>query len=149
MDLRKRTVSEIMQTEVVTLTSHETLDLTQDIMSLGRVRHLPVVDAAERVVGIVSHRDLLAAAMSKVLAFDPASRRAFLRSIEVAEVMAKDVRTATPDTALADAAELMLERKIGCLPVVDAHGKLIGLVTEGDLLAAAYLDATGSGRTPS
>ena len=140
MDLRKRPVSQIMQTEVVTLTAHETLDLTQDLMNLGRVRHLPVVDTEERVVGIVSHRDLLAAAMSKVLDFDPSSRRAFLRSIEVTEVMAVDVLTVSPETALADAAELMLQRKIGCLPVVDPQRKLVGLVTEADLLSAAYLD---------
>jgi CBS domain-containing protein len=139
MDLRKRRVSEVMQSEVVTLTSHETLDLTQDIMSLGRVRHLPVVDADQRLVGIVSHRDLLSAALSKVLDFDPTSRRAFLRSIEVAEVMAKDVCTVTPDTSLADAAALLLERKIGCLPVLDARARLVGILTEGDLLSAAYL----------
>jgi CBS domain-containing membrane protein len=140
MGLRKRTVSEIMRRQVVTLAEHETLDLTHDIMSLGRVRHLPVVDEEQRVIGIVSHRDLLAAAMTKVLDFDPASRRTFLRSIEVGEVMARDVFTVRPDTALADAAALLVRQKIGCLPVVDEHGKMSGIVTDADLLAAAYLD---------
>jgi CBS domain-containing protein len=140
MDLRQRPVSEIMQREVVTLTAQDKLDLTQDIMSLGRVRHLPVVDADERVVSVVSHRDLLAAAMSKVLDFDPTSRRTFLRSIEVSEVMGKDVYTVSPDTTLADAAALLVRHKIGCLPVVDPQGKLVGLVTDADLLAAAYLN---------
>jgi CBS domain-containing protein len=139
MDPRQRPVSQIMQREVVTLTAQDKLDLTQDIMSLGRVRHLPVVDADERVVGIVSHRDLLAAAMSKVLDFDPASRRTFLRSIEVAEVMGKDVHTVSPETTLADATALLVRNKIGCLPVVDPNGKLVGLLTDADLLAAAYL----------
>jgi CBS domain-containing protein len=140
MDLHERPVSQIMRSEVVTLTAHETLDLTQDLMNLGRVRHLPVVDAEQRLVGIVSHRDLLAAAMSKVLDFDPASRRTFLRSIEVAEVMAKDVHTVSPDTTAADAARLLIAKKIGCLPVVDPQGKLVGIVTDADLLSAAYLD---------
>jgi len=71
MDLRQRPVSEIMRREVATLTAGEKLDLTQDIMNLGRVRHLPVLDAEQRVIGIVSHRDVLAAAMSQVLDFDP------------------------------------------------------------------------------
>ena len=117
MDLRQRPVSEIMRREVATLTAGEKLDLTQDIMNLGRVRHLPVLDAEQRVIGIVSHRDVLAAAMSQVLDFDPKSRRTFLRSIEVSEVMAKDVVTAGPDTALAEIARILVERKIGCVPV--------------------------------
>jgi CBS domain-containing protein len=140
MDLRQRPVSEIMRREVVTVTVGEKLDLTQDIMNLGRVRHLPVLDAEQRVIGIVSHRDVLAAAMTQVLEFDAQSRRTFLRSIEVGEVMAKDVVTVGPDTRLDEVARLLVERKIGCVPVVDANGELLGLVTESDLLARAYLD---------
>jgi CBS domain-containing protein len=139
MDLRERPVSEVMRREVVTVTAHEKLDLTQDIMNLGRVRHLPVLDDDDRVIGIVSHRDLLAAAMTKVLDFDPQARRAFLRSIEVGEVMAKDVVTVGPQTRLGEIARILVERKIGCLPVVSASGELLGLVTETDLLAAAFL----------
>lgn len=140
MDLRKRPVSEIMRREVVTLTVKERLDLTQDIMNLGRVRHLPVLDDDRRVVGIVSDRDLLAAAMTDVLDFDPVSRRTFLRSIEAAEVMAKDVVSVTPDTDVGEVARIFVERKIGCVPVVGARGELLGLVTETDLIAAAFLE---------
>ena len=140
MDLRKRPVSEIMHREVVTLTANERLDLTQDIMSAGRVRHLPVLDDDQRVVGIVSDRDLLVAAMTKVLDFDPASRRTFLRSIEVGEVMAKDVATVGPEARLGDVAQIFALRKIGCVPVVGARGELLGLVTETDLIAAAFLE---------
>jgi CBS domain-containing protein len=50
------------------------------------------------------------------------------------------VVTVSPQTALADAAELLVRHKIGCVPVVDPHGKLVGLLTDTDLLAAAYLD---------
>jgi CBS-domain-containing membrane protein len=128
---------------VVTLTAKEKLDLTQDIMNLGRVRHLPVLDDDQRVVGIVSDRDLLAAAMTNVLDFDPVSRRTFLRSIEVAEVMAKDVVSVTPDTELVDVARIFVERKIGCVPVVGARGELLGLVTETDLIAAAFIEQGG------
>ena len=148
MDLRQRPVSEIMRRDVVTVTEGEKLDLTQDIMNLGRVRHLPVLDDEQRVIGIVSHRDLLASAMTQVLDFDAKSRRTFLRSIEVGEVMAKDVVTVGPDASLAEVARLFVESKIGCVPVVDPHGELLGLVTESDLLAAAFLggdarDASG------
>ena len=140
MNLRQRRVSEIMRREVVTVAEGEKLDFTQDMMNLGRVRHLPVLDDGQRVVGMVSHRDVLAAAMTQVLDFDAQSRRTFLRSIEVGEVMTKDVVTAGPDAPLGDVARLFVERKIGCVPVVDAKGELLGIVTESDLIAAAFLD---------
>jgi CBS domain-containing protein len=133
MDLRRRPVSEIMHTDIVTLAPKETLDLTQDLMSLGRVRHLPVLED-ERLVGIISNRDLLAASLTKALDFDPSSRRSFLRSVEVGEVMTRDVVSIGPDTTLADAARIMVRRQIGCLPVLDGDGKLLGLVTTTDLL---------------
>jgi CBS domain-containing protein len=139
MDLRQRPVSEVMRREVVTASPSETLDLTQDIMSLGRVRHLPVLDAG-RVVGILSHRDLLAASLTKALEFDPASRRSFLRSVQVGEVMTKDPVTVVPETTLARAAALLVQHKIGCLPVLGIGGVLLGLVTDADLLSAAFLD---------
>jgi CBS domain-containing membrane protein len=143
MNLRERPVSTVMRREVVTTTAHEKLDLTQDIMNLGRVRHLPVLDERQRVIGIVSHRDLLAAALTDVLDFDPKARRTFLRSVEVGEVMAKDVVTVSPDTRLGEVARTFVERKIGCVPVVNANGELVGLVTESDLLRAAFLDDAG------
>jgi CBS domain-containing protein len=147
MDLRQRPISEIMRREVVTLTADEKLDLTQDIMSLGRVRHLPVLDDDQRVVGIVSDRDLLAAAMTNVLDFDPVARRSFLRSIEVGEVMSKDVVTVSRDTEIGEVARIFVEHRISCVPVVAPGGELLGLVTETDLIEAAYLD--GSARRES
>jgi CBS domain-containing membrane protein len=147
MDLRQRPVSEVMRREVVTVTVAEKLDLTQDIMSLGRVRHLPVLDDEQRVIGIVSHRDVLAAAMTQVLDFDAKSRRTFLRSIEVGEVMAVGVATVKPDTPLAEVARILVDLKIGCVPVVAATGELVGLVTETDLIAAAFLDGDVRGES--
>jgi len=146
MELRHRPVSEVMRREVVTLSSKETLDLSQDFMNLGRVRHLPVVDEG-RLVGIISHRDLLAASLTKALDFDPASRRSFLRSVEVGEVMTRDVVTIHRETTLAEAARILVRRQIGCLPVLAPDGTLVGLVTETDLLSTAFLDGEVSNET--
>jgi CBS domain-containing protein len=131
-----------MRREVVTAESKERLDLTQDLMSLGRVRHMPVLDAG-RLVGVLSQRDLLAASLTKVLDFDPASRRSFLRSVQISEVMTKDPVTVAPETTLARAAALLVQHKIGCLPVLGEGGALLGLVTDTDLLSAAFLDEDG------
>lgn len=146
MDPRRRKVSEIMQTELATLAPDERLDLADDVMALGRVRHMPVLQDG-RVVGLVSQRDLLAASLTKVLEFEPQQRRAFMRSVQVEEVMTRDVVSTSPETTLAEAARRMLERRIGCLPVVTEDGTLIGLVTEVDLLRAALLGGEEDQRT--
>lgn len=131
-----RKVSELMHRDVVTLQQDERLDLADDIMRLGRIRHLPVL-SGEALVGILSSRDLLAASLSKALDFEPEQRRAFMRSVEAKEVMSLDVDTASPDDWVVDAGRRMLRRKIGCLPVVDENGNFLGLLTETDLLRAA------------
>jgi len=130
-------VERIMQREFASVRSDEQLDFVDDVMALGRVRHMPVVDDG-KLVGVVSQRDLLAASLSRVLDFDPKERRTFLRSIDVKEVMAARPITVAPDTSLHDAAALLLRHKIGCLPVVGPRGEAVGLVTETDLLRAAY-----------
>jgi CBS domain-containing membrane protein len=137
-DCATERIASLMRSEFASLREGDRLDLVDQVMRLGRVRHLPVLAPDGRVAGIVSHRDLLEASLWSVLKFGAAERRSFLRSIDVAEVMVRDVATVTPETSLADAARCLIERKIGCLPVVDATGVMVGLVTETDLLAAAY-----------
>jgi CBS domain-containing protein len=138
MRLVERTVSSAMRREFASLRAEDRVDLADSVMQLGRVRHLPVLDAAGRVVGIVSNRDLLEASLSSVLGLEPADRRAFLRSVPIAEVMTRTVETIDPEALLVSAASRMLSHKIGCLPVVEADGVMVGLLTESDLLALAY-----------
>ncbi len=139
-DLATIPVSSVMRSEFASLREDDRLDLADQVMRLGRIRHLPVVDRDGRLSGIVSNRDLLAASLTSVLNFDATQRRDFLHSIDVTEVMVRDVETVTPETSLAAAARRLLERKVGCLPVIDATGIMVGLITETDLLAAAYRD---------
>jgi len=138
MDAAKRSVSEIMQTDIATLAPTDRLDFADDVMQLGRVRHMPVLEDG-RLVGIVSNRDLLAASLSKTLDFEPSERRSFLRSIEVSEAMTPAVISVEADATLGEVAQLMLHRKIGCVPVVKPDRTLIGLVTETDLIRATLL----------
>lgn len=141
--IASRPVSQIMRAEFASLRSEDRLDLADQVMKLGRVRHLPVLDTDGRLVGIVSNRDLLEASLTSVLEFEPSQRRGFLHSVGVAEVMQADVETVAPDTPLGVAAASMIRNKIGCLPVVRDDGIMVGLVTETDLLIAAYLPAGG------
>ena len=132
-----RPVAEIMRQHFVTLAPGDRLDLADDVMKLGRIRHMPVLDG-DRLIGVVSQRDLLAASLSKALDFDAKERRVFLKSVAVDEAMTRDPVTVSPETSAGEAAALLVRRKIGCLPVVDAKGVVLGLVTETDLLRAAY-----------
>jgi CBS domain-containing membrane protein len=135
---KARSVGEIMRREFVSLQAGDRLDFVEDVMALGRIRHLPVLKDG-KLVGIVSQRDLLANSLSKALDFDAQDRRSFLKSVDVSEAMTADVITVEERTEVDEAARLMIRHRIGCLPVVDAEGGLVGLVTETDLLRAAYL----------
>jgi CBS domain-containing protein len=128
-------VSTFMQTEFVTLQPTDRLDFADDVMKLGQIRHMPVVEA-NRVVGVVSQRDLLAASLSRAMEIDPKDHRSFLRSVEISEVMSDRVITIEPTSTVGEAARLMIRHKIGCLPVVDSLGSPVGLITETDLLRA-------------
>jgi CBS domain-containing protein len=139
MQRSKRIVSSVMQRAVETLRPNDHLELADDIMRGSRIRHMPVLDG-ERLVGPVTQRDLLAASLTRALDFEPMQRRTFLSSVEVREVMSKELVTIGAGNPLAQAARLLIERQIGCLPVLNGEGRMIGIVTETDLLRAAYCE---------
>ena len=121
-------VNDLMEREVVTLNVSDSLDLADDIMRLGRIRHMPVM-SGETLVGILSQRDLFRAAISSVLQLRPAAERQWLAKISVREVMTKRVFTIAPTAPIRAAVAEMLDKRIGCLPVVE-HNKLVGLLSE-------------------
>ena len=125
-------VREIMMGSPVTLKPDDTLDLANDVIALGRIRHIPVVDDG-RLVGIITERDLIGAAASQIFGLKQKNKSALLKSVLIREVMKKRVLTAAPETPIKDVAHLMAEKKIGCLPIVSA-GALVGLVTTTDIL---------------
>jgi CBS domain-containing membrane protein len=129
-------VRDMMTTEVTTLLRNDKLTLADDIMRLGRIRHLPVLDEDGQLAGIVTQRDLFRGALAKALGYGERAQRQLMDTLVVKEVMTSEVITTTPDTLLADAAQVLVERKIGCLPVIEA-GRLLGIITEGDFVALA------------
>jgi CBS domain-containing membrane protein len=134
-------VRDIMTHEVTTLKRNDKLTLADDIMQLGRIRHLPVLDdEADQLVGIVSQRDLFRGALARALGYGQHAQRKVLEALLVKEVMSTDVLTTTPDTPLVEAARALMERKIGCLPVVQ-DGHLVGIVTEADFVAMVARNA--------
>ena len=130
--MRGALVRDIMQRKVVTISAGDSLSTVEDIMTLGGVRHMPVVQAGG-LVGVVSQRDLLRASLSTLIDLGKDERRAFLHVVEIEKVMSAPPITIGPGASVREAAHLMASRKIGCLPVLE-EGRLVGLVTETDLL---------------
>jgi CBS domain-containing protein len=122
-----------MSRPAMTLGPDRNVLMAKEIMDWGNIRHVPVVDRAGAVVGLVSQRDVLHASLSSVEAIPEAARNISLCSLEVRKVMHSPVRTIAADAPVQEAARIMRRKKVGCLPVVDG-GKLVGIVSEHDLL---------------
>lgn len=125
-------VEDLMTRELITLQPEDDLAQADTFMKRGRIRHLPVVDAKNRLVGLVTHRDLLRIYADRT--------REGAMAVRAGEVMTTGVATVTAHTRLTAALNLMIHNKYGCLPAVDKDGVLVGLITQFDLMKfAAHL----------
>lgn len=128
-------VSEVMTKDVVSVTEDQTLaDLLESMRSM-RFRHTPVTDDG-RLVGLLSERDLLRMSSSSLLPHRNGDE-ILHRRFHVRDVMTKDVVTVLPATLLRHAGALMLDKRVGCLPVVDEKNVLVGIVTSSDFIRVA------------
>jgi CBS domain-containing protein len=133
-------VKDIMQTDLAILELNDELSLADDIMKLGRIRHLPVADEG-RLLGIISQRDLFKASLTSAMGYGEQVKREFMKAAVVKEVMVGEVITISPEAGIEEAGQLMLEKKIGCLPVIEDEN-LVGLITETDILEY-YVNSKG------
>jgi CBS domain-containing membrane protein len=138
MSERRYLVKDLMSGSVVTLTRGQSLPFARELMQFKRTRHLPVVDQDGLLVGLVTHRDLLAAAISSLAPLSRDERDTLQRGVPVADIMREHVWTIDPEAPAEAAARLMLDRKIGCLPVTEGR-RLVGILTEADLIEAAAI----------
>ena len=114
-------------------------------MNKDRVRRYPVVDKRGKLVGIVSHSDLMNASPSDATTLSVWEANYLLSKIQVKDVMTKELITVGEDTLIEEAARIMATNKIGGLPVVTG-GKLVGIITETDVFKV-LLELLGA-RTP-
>jgi acetoin utilization protein AcuB len=132
-------VREIMMSSPVTLKPDDALALASDVISLGRIQHIPV-EEDDRLLGLLSERDLMGTATTEIFWLKHKQKSALLKSVLIKDVMKKKVITVGPDTKIKDAAHIMADKKIGCVPVVSG-GALVGLVTTTDILR--YVEGLG------
>lgn len=140
-------VRDIMTWPVTTLSPTDTLAQAEQLMNVERVRHIPVVDG-DVLVGVLSHRDVLAAAISTLSNPSDEEDLELKRRARVGEVMRGAVETITPETSAVEAADHIITHKLGCLPVVDERHHLIGIVTASDFVAIARILLAGGSLEP-
>jgi CBS domain-containing protein len=125
-------IEQLMSRDVITIPRDAYSSRAELEMKLSHVRHLLVVDREQRLVGVVSQRDL-----------PRMSERAHRAQLMIDEIMHGVPVTVRPDSDAAEAAALLINKKIGCLPVVDAGERLVGIVTETDFVNVAFQALSG------
>lgn len=132
---QKRTleVRDLMTPKVFTLKQGDTLEALYELMNDKHVRHVPIVDREGDLVGLVTHRDLSRSVLGPQEGLPLNVQEEILRRRKVREIMTTEVDTIEPDEPLDEAAEMLLENKIGCLPVVEGE-HLVGILTEADFV---------------
>jgi CBS domain-containing protein len=146
-------VKDIMTTEVITVSTGDSVELCAKLMQENNISGLPVLNEAGKVSGIVTEGDLIRRA-SRVKApgyleilggliylgspkkFVEELQRAM--SLEAGQLMSKNLVSVTPDDTVEHAATLMVEKKISRLPVLDQNGKLVGIISRRDIMGSLY-----------
>jgi acetoin utilization protein AcuB len=136
-------VKDRMTQNPITITPSTTFPEAFQILREERIRHLPVIDKKDKLVGIVAQTDLLHASPSSATTLSVFELNYLLANLHVSEVMTSPPLTVTEDTPLEEAARILVEKKIGCLPVV-RNGTLVGMITETDFFET-FVEILGGG----
>ena len=129
-------VEERMTRKLVTLSEDQTLRDAIAVMQRHRIRHLPVV-VAGRLLGIVTDRDVKRATPSLLSGVDQQQFDHVLSTTRVSQVMTRNPYTVTPSTPMKDAVKVVIDKRFGALPVVEAD-KIVGILTSTDMLRALH-----------
>jgi len=127
-------IRQIMHTDVVALQADEPLAHAVEATASERIRHLPILQG-ERLVGMVSVTDIKHATPSPLVEGNEEEYRKILNETRVSRIMRRAPITTRPEASLAEVVRLMVDNKVGALPVLEG-GKLVGIVSELDILRA-------------
>ena len=133
-------VGTMMQTQLITATPEMSLAEVQRLMRDNNIRHVPVV-SGQRLVGIMTDRDVLEASPSPATTLTHGEIAYRMETTPIKTCMTKDVVCIGPDIEMEDAARLLLQWKVGCLPVVSGQ-RLVGIITDRDVREASPSPAT-------
>ncbi len=136
-------IEEIMKKNVTTLSADDTISTAIKLMDEKKIRHIPIIDPNQHVIGLISDRDIRDA---KPSILDFTNEEKTLES-PVKEIMVKDVITGHPLDFVEEISAVLSQHRIGCLPI-ESNGKLVGIITETDLLHT-FAQLTGANQPGS
>jgi CBS domain-containing protein len=127
-------VSTIMTTQLVVLNTTDSLEKAERLFKKHRIRHIPVIQAQKRIVGMLSLTDLLRISFADGAYEDEEDIETVVYEMfSLSQVMAKNIKTVAPETTIKEVAELLAKEEFHALPIVD-EGNLVGIVTTTDLI---------------
>ena len=132
--MTKLSVRDLMTDKIFALRAHDDIQMARDLMDERNVRHVPVLDEDRHLVWLVSERDLLRSMYPSTSELPVGTQHAVLKRVKVSAIMTRDVETVEPEDDLAAAAQVMLDNKYGCVPVVVEGGRVEGILTESDFV---------------
>lgn len=130
--MKQELVGDWMTRDVITISPETSLTEAHELMKSKRVRRLPVVDHG-RLVGIVTLGDVRGANPSTASSLSVWEANDLLANLKVSKIMTRKVEAIDPQASIAEAAKIMLEKKLSGLPVLDEAGHLVGIITESDI----------------
>jgi acetoin utilization protein AcuB len=134
-------VAKRMKCNPVFVDEGDSMKKAMDLLKEHEIRHLPVLKDGERLVGILSERDIKQASPSPATALEIREIYYLLDKVKVKQIMTRRPYTVSSSAPIEEAALIIREKKIGCLPVVD-DGKLVGILTETDIIDS-FIEAMG------
>ena len=131
---KKEPIRNLMTTEVVTLTLDNTLYTAEKRLKKYHIRHIPVLDDDERLIGLISLSDLKRISFIDAYSKEGTEDTPVYNMLSIQDVMIKDPIAVSPDTTIEEVARLFASKEFHSFPVVDDDRKLVGIITTTDLL---------------
>lgn len=131
--MKDQFVKDYMTNKPIVIAEDATLPDAHALMKEFNVRRLPVIDSHQKLVGIISQTDVREAQPSDATTLSIYELNYLLAKLSVKKIMTTNVITLTPESTIAEAARIMLERKIGGIPVVNDQHHVVGIITESDI----------------
>lgn len=132
-------VKDIMKTDVITLTANATVEEALHLLQKNHIRHIPIINESNHVIGIISDRDVRDASPSFL---EEHNNRGGILTRTIKEIMSTPVVTTHPYEFFEEVASIFYQKEFACLPVV-RDKQLVGIVTEKDMLYA-FIQLTGT-----
>lgn len=127
-------VNQLMASPVHSLPTGRNLQEAEQLMGSKQIRHLPIVNADNQVVGLLTQKEFLAEAFRITDRFGAQNLKTYLAKTPVEQCMNTDIHSITPTLTLKEAAQRLLDTRLGCLLVTDEQQQLLGIVSSKDFV---------------